>query len=55
MLSTLLGDADRVEMDEDRVAFVRTSTVERLFPNPFADSGLCCARSSDEGARALAT
>lgn len=52
--SILLGAADRVEMDEDRVAVFRTSTVERLFPNPFADAGLCSARWSDEGARALA-
>jgi len=52
--SILLGAADRIEMDEDRVAFFRTCTVERLFLNPFADASLGSGRWSDEGVQALA-
>jgi len=48
--SILLGSADRVEMNEERVAFFRTREVERPFLNPFEETGVW----SDQGVQALA-
>lgn len=52
--SILLGSADRVEMDEDRVAFFRISKDGRLSLNPFAQARLQLGGWSDEPAQSLA-
>jgi len=52
--SILLGSTDRVEMDEDRVAFFRICKGERLSLNPLALATLHPGGWSEESALSLA-
>lgn len=52
--SILLGGTDRVEMDEDRVAFFRTCKVEHRFLDPLAAACVPRGDWGQEGTRALA-